>query len=152
CQHPDGRWDYSFDPATWKPRIQNDWHQGFVIDSLLWTPMEEGERPAILGGIFYKRLFSKEGMAYMRHPVRWPADLHNQAQGIISFSRLSAIDRGFSPIRERVLDWTIDNFLSPRGYFYYQKHRLFINKIPYVRWQAWMLYALGWYLCPEGIS
>jgi hypothetical protein len=31
-----------------------------------------------------------------------------------------------------------------RGYFYYQKHRYWTNRIPYLRWgQAWMLLALA---------
>jgi len=30
------------------------------------------------------------------------------------------------------------------GYFYYQKHKYFTNKISYIRWgQAWMMLALA---------
>jgi len=33
---------------------------------------------------------------------------------------------------------------SKKGYFYYQKHRFYTNKISYMRWsQAWMLLAIS---------
>ena len=33
---------------------------------------------------------------------------------------------------------------SPHGYFYYQRHRLFTNRIPYIRWSnAWIFRGLS---------
>jgi hypothetical protein len=30
-----------------------------------------------------------------------------------------------------------------RGFFYYQQHRRYTNRIPYMRWsQSWMLYGM----------
>ena len=44
----------------------------------------------------------------------------------------------------KVLNWTIENMQSDKGYFYYQINKYFSSKIPYMRWaQAWMFYALS---------
>jgi hypothetical protein len=49
------------------------------------------------------------------------------------------------PMAERIADWAIENMQDETGYFYYQKTKLFTNKIPYIRWsQAWMFYALSY--------
>lgn len=152
-QHKDGRWDYSIYPDTWTSRVQTDWHQGFILDSLLWyvgatKPKDSKYIESIkLGSEFYKKQFTPEGMGYWRYPRLWPVNIHNQAQGIITFSRLDKHIKDSINIAERIAGWTIKNLQSPEGYFYYQKHRLFTNKISYIRWgQAWMIYALSWYL------
>ncbi|MCK4717229.1 MAG: glycoside hydrolase family 127 protein, partial [Thermoplasmata archaeon] len=152
-QRSSGRWDYSLDPVTGRARAQTDWHQGFILDSLMWyveavKPEDKKYSRAIRrGGEFYKRQFTPDGRAYMRHPQLWPVDLHNQAQGITTFSRLGDRVEGSGEYADRILGWTLNNLLAPRGYFYYQKHKWFMNRLPYIRWQAWMLYALSWYLC-----
>jgi hypothetical protein len=47
----------------------------------------------------------------------------------------------------RVVRWAIDNLQDPAGFFYFQRHRFWTNKISYMRWaQSWMLYALSLYL------
>jgi hypothetical protein len=49
-------------------------------------------------------------------------------------------------VMDKVLNWTIDNMQSPKGFFYYQVNKYFSSKIPYMRWaQAWMFYALSTY-------
>src|SRR5659263_581725 len=76
-----------------------------------------------------------------------PIDIHNQAQGIITFSKLGKLNYKYLAFVEKITDWTILNMQDPEGYFYYQKHRFSMNKIPYIRWgQAWMLLALATYL------
>ena len=40
--------------------------------------------------------------------------------------------------------WTIATMQEKDGYFVYQIHRRFTNRIPYLRWSnAWMMYALA---------
>ncbi|MCK5633344.1 hypothetical protein KAH94_06320, partial [bacterium] len=42
-----------------------------------------------------------------------------------------------------IFEFAINVFWNPKGYFYYQKHFIYFNKISYMRWsQAWMFYAL----------
>jgi hypothetical protein len=45
------------------------------------------------------------------------------------------------------LRWTIENLQDRTGFFYFQRHRLYTIKIPYMRWaHQWMLCALSFYL------
>ena len=54
----------------------------------------------------------------------------------------------YESLVDKVLSWTIEHMCAKKGYFYYQKRKLFTIKIPYMRWsQAWMFYALSEYLC-----
>jgi hypothetical protein len=53
----------------------------------------------------------------------------------------------------RVLRWAIENLQGPAGFFYFQRHRFYTIKIPYMRWaQQWMLYALSLYLSRMPVS
>jgi hypothetical protein len=44
-----------------------------------------------------------------------------------------------------IADWAMENMWDDRGgYFYFQKHKRYTNKIPYLRWpNAWMYLALA---------
>ena len=152
-QRSDGSWIYS-KYSNGKERIQLDFHQGYIIDGLLaiqsFIKMNEDKKliSCIEKGIdFYKnRLFLRDGRSYYRYPSFYPIDIHNQAQGIITFSKLGKLDNKYLDFAEKITGWTILNMQDPEGYFYYQKHRFFTNKIPYIRWgQAWMLLALATY-------
>ncbi len=73
-----------------------------------------------------------------------PLFVHNQSQGIITFSLLKDYDPSFLPFAQTIADWTIKHMQSPKGYFYYRLTPLFKNKIPYMRWgQGWMMLALA---------
>ncbi len=150
-QHADGRWNYSLDLESGKERAQVDFHQGFVLDSLYAFMRHTGTANAKLqealerGARFYRReQFDETGRAKWRLPREWPADIHCQAQGVITFSTLAHLDPGYRPFAERVARWTIEHMQDEEGYFYFRKGRLLTNKIPYMRWaQAWMMVALA---------
>jgi hypothetical protein len=45
---------------------------------------------------------------------------------------------------ERLGDWAMAEMRDPAGYYYYQHHGRWRNRIAYMRWtQAWMLRALA---------
>jgi hypothetical protein len=155
-QKNNGSWSYSMDIAENQERNQIDFHQGFILDSLCSfisstnLKEEKYEKTIVKGSEFYlTKQFHSTGYSYWRLPVKWPVDIHNQAQGIITgcilftfFNQMKYLD--FSTT---IVKWTSEHMLDPTGYFYYQKWPLFINKIPYMRWgQAWMLLALSTYL------
>ena len=153
-QQENGLWAYSIYPASGHVRVQTDWHQGFILDSLMWfiqatNPSDEKYKKALIKGAeFYKTQFTEEGMGFWRFPKMWPADIHNQAQGIITFARLEPFLPGSIRMAERIAQWTLDNLWNAKkGYFYYQKRPHFTNRISYFRWaQAWMLLALTTHL------
>ncbi len=68
-------------------------------------------------------------------------DIRDCAMAIVFFSKI-----GENEIANKVLEWTLGNmYNNKKGYFYYFRNKLFTNKIEFIRWQAWMLYALSVY-------
>ncbi len=150
-QHMDGSWDYAIDIQTGKKRRQLDFHQGFILNSLYdfvkYSQQSNSNHfnSLICGAKFYKeKQFFNDGRCRYRWPTTWPIDIQNQAQGIITFSRLSKIDNEYLDFARTIAEWTIENMQDEKGYFYYQKWPVFSNKIPYIRWsQAVMMLALA---------
>jgi uncharacterized protein YyaL (SSP411 family) len=147
-QHERGYWLYGYLPDG-SLIDQLDYHQGFMIDSyynLIKAEAIEYDniKKIIKAADFYKKnLFTEEGASYYRYPRKYPVDIHNQAQGIISFHKMSLEKPEYQDFAKKIALWTIKNMQDENGYFYYQKWPFFINKIPYMRWsQAWIMLAL----------
>jgi len=150
-QMQDGSWVYAIYP-TGKIYQQLDFHQGYLIDGLLKSRSlnlssdSDIEYCISKATEFYKNMFTSDGRCYYRYPKFLPTDIHNQAQGIITFCKLydaygNSADLEFA---QKIVMWTIKNMQDDNGYFYHQKGLLFTNKIPYMRWgQGWMLLALA---------
>ncbi len=153
-QHDDGSWDYSIYEGG-RRYVQLDFHQGYMIDGLLeFLPYASSDiRDEIkcsieLGVEFYRKMFLSNGQSFYRYPKFYPTDIHNQAQGIITFSKLH--EEKHLRFAKRILLWTIENMQDPSGFFYHQNYRYFKNKIPYMRWgQAWMMLALATFMSSE---
>ena len=142
-QKKDGSWAYGYS-ENGKEMELYDFHQGFVLDSLKVISESldmEMKKPIDSGLRFYReKLFYENGMSVYRYPKVYPTDIHNQAQGILTFNRHG--DHAFS---HRVALWTIENMQDKEGYFHYQAWPNFSNRIPYMRWgQAWMMLALSY--------
>jgi len=76
----------------------------------------------------------------------YPIDIHAPAQMVITIFKLGYFKEQKEMVN-KVLDWTINNMQSNKGYFYYQINNYFSSKISYMRWaQAWMFYALTTYI------
>lgn len=151
-QKKSGLWYYSHNGKEIHEKMQVDFHQGFILESLYEINKLTGEKYSgtiipsiILGTDFYKKKqFNIDGSSLFRYPKKYPIDIHNQAQGIITFAKLTSLDDSFMEFSEIITNWTIKNMQSKNGYFYYQKYRLLTNKISYIRWsQAWMFFALS---------
>jgi len=149
-QNEDGSWYYSHHTETGKPKKQIDFHQGYILESIkrvcdYSTLNIEDYRESInLGLSFYRQnQFSDEGTAYWRLPKKWPVDIHNQSQGIITFTMFRDFAPEYFEFALKIANWTTDNMQDANGNFYYQKWPLLTNKVSYMRWnQAWMMLAL----------
>ena len=149
-QKDDGRWNYSIDLETGKEDKQIDFHQGFVLESIFDIINYSGIKDdkyniAVKKGLefYYQQQFFKDGWSKWRYPKVFPVEIHNQAQGIITFSKLSNYSEEYFPFAFKIAEWTINKMQGNKGYFYYQKHKYYCNKISYMRWsQAWMFLAL----------
>lgn len=158
-QREDGSWVYSIYPNG-REYDQQDFHQGSLVSGLVWyrefAPLaarDALDRAIMRGSACYRGMFSDDGRGIYRAPRKYPADAHNQAQGIITFAQLSEAygDRPYLELANRIACWTISNMQDESGYFYYHKGRLLTNKIPYMRWsQGWMFLALSDLLSQAG--
>jgi hypothetical protein len=141
-QKRDGEWYYSIDLETGYEVKQIDFHQGFILDALLEYMKINGFIEPFLSSYvrgleFYKKKqFLPEGQGIYRYPRKWPVNIHNQAQGIITFTR--AAEEGFGDqfldFAQTIAEWTIKNMQDPDGHFYYLKYPFFTNRISYIRW------------------
>ncbi len=149
-QNSNGSWYYSYGIKTAIPKKQIDFHQGYILESIKricdYSSFDIREYHAqIISGLLYYRhnQFTNEGVAYWRVPQKWPVDIHNQSQGIITFSLFKDYDPEFIDFAQLIFKWTIKNMQGSNGNFYYQKWPIITNKVPYMRWnQGWMLLAL----------
>jgi hypothetical protein len=149
-QTEDGRWNYSVDLKTSREREQIDFHQGYVLESIFEIKkLLQLESPtwdqAIKKGLefYHDHQFFPDGRSLWRYPKAYPVEIHNQSQGIITFSKLAGDSEAYPSFSNAIAEWTIQNMQGKDGHFYYQNHKYYKNKISYMRWsQAWMFLAL----------
>jgi len=147
-QREDGSWYYA---ETDYQRWIDSFHTGFNLQSIHYF-LEEGygleyEEAFNKGVKFYaENFFLEGGTPKYYHDKTYPLDVHSASQALVFFSRI----RGYEGLKHKIALWMLDNMQDKEGFFYYQKHRLFTNKISYIRWsQAWALHALTAYLLSE---
>jgi len=140
-QQTDGGWKYGLEASqTWI----DSFHTGFVIVSMKSIADTLGDErlaeSARKGFEYYKANFVEPDYAIRYFPhSRYPIDSHALGQAMVTFCEF-----GDRETAQKIADWTIKNIRSPKGYFYYQRHRLFTNKIAYMRWSnAWIFRGLS---------
>jgi hypothetical protein len=93
---------------------------------------------------YFENQFEPGGKSYWRIPKKYPVEIHNQSQGILTFIR-STEDPAYHDFANIIADFTIENMQDKRsGYFYYRLLPNYKITIPYMRWsEAWMMLALA---------
>jgi hypothetical protein len=140
-QLPGGGWYYG---QLRRQRWIDSFHTSYNVCALLDYQQVTGDRSfeaAMLQGHRYyeNTFFTADGTPRYFHNRTFPIDIHACSQAILHFAAFSSLDRAW-----QTFDWTVKNMGAPDGSFYYQRHRLWINRTPYMRWgQAWMLRALA---------
>ncbi|MFX0141327.1 MAG: hypothetical protein ACFFDN_47250, partial [Candidatus Hodarchaeota archaeon] len=147
-QRPDGSWAYGE-----KISYTDGFHTAFVLEAmyemLKYLPTKKYIQMYEHGLSHYKNhLFKKNGQPLYFHKSYPPkdirrflieTDIRDCAMAIILFSKTGQIYHA-----KKVLNWTFDNMYNKfTGHFYYYKNPLWTATIEYIRWQAWMLYALS---------
>ena len=147
-QNSDGSWSYSTLPFhQWKDSFHTGFNLECISDYSFYSKDESFRIPFNKGMDYYLSTFfdSKGRSKYYNNSV-FPIDIHAPAQLVVTLCKTWQFEANIELI-DKVLNWTIQNMQSAKGYFYFQKQRLYTNKIPYMRWsQAWMFYALALYL------
>ena len=155
-QHEDGRWNYSRALDSVKERVQIDFHQGYVLESIfeiknaLEIDNKSWETALKKGVQFYiENQFFPSGQSLWRLPKVFPTEIHNQSQGIITFYKLKKYHPDALQFAKVIADWTTANMQAKDGHFYYQKFKTHTHKISYMRWSnAWMFQALSHIINP----
>ncbi len=150
CDHQraDGSWSYG--TLHFHQWIDN-FHTGYNLESISDYAKFTGDnlfKSNLDKGLNYyvNTFFTEEGIPRYYNNSVYPVDIHSSAQLIITLSKLG-IFQEYRHLIDKVINWTINNMQSDKGYFYYQINKYFSSRIPYMRWaQAWMFYALSEYL------
>jgi hypothetical protein len=148
-QRKDGSWQYGEAPdQTWI----DSFHTGFVLVSLKHLIEDLGRSDwrenLVRGYEFYReRFFLADGTPGYYHDRLYPVDVHSAAQAVVTFSEMTDLMPNAKVLASRSARWAITNLQDRAGHFYFQRHRFYTIRIPYIRWaQTWMLYALSLYL------
>jgi hypothetical protein len=148
AQNNDGSWFYGELPVQ---QWIDSFHTGYNLEALVTYQQMAGDT-SFSGSIdkgfdFYlNNFFLPDGTPKYYHNKTYPVDIHSPAQLIVALCRSGKLEQ-HRELADRVLNWTIRHMQDPSGYFYYQKHRFYTNKISYMRWSnAFIFNALSLYL------
>jgi hypothetical protein len=145
-QQPDGSWAYG------ERRIQkwvDSFHTGYNLLALLHyrNATDDMAFDGVLrrGYDFYRNSFwGPDGMPKYTPHSAYPVDIHSSAQAILTFCAFADSDPTALSHAFRILQWTNRHLRNADGSYAFQKHRLWTNRTPYMRWgQAWMFRALA---------
>jgi hypothetical protein len=145
-QLPNGSWTYGASP------IQNwidGFHTGYNLCALSLYRRYTGdlsfESNLESGYRFYKEnLVCENGAAKALDRRVFPIDIHACSQAILTFCEFQERDPEALPLAQKTAQWALQNMRSEDGSFFYQRHRTWVDRTPYMRWgQAWMFTALA---------
>lgn len=144
-QRPDGSWPYAeSEVGGWV----DNFHTGYVLDSLLRCALALGDARALAAwrrglAFFRERLFDPGGVPRFTTDRTHPIDGQCVAQSIESFALGARLHPELLDDARAVLGYGLRSMRRRDGAFAFQRHRLFVNRAPHVRWvEAPMLSAL----------
>lgn len=137
----DGSWAYGTKPFH---RWVDNFHTAFNIESLAKICPDRDIYKKVVD-YFVENLFDENGCPKYYNNKLYPIDIHVIAEDLIVIkSLLKNLENPKITIITEKLNDLVEEFHDKAGFFYYQKNKNFLCKIPYIRWnQAWMFYALS---------
>jgi hypothetical protein len=147
-QHEDGSWAYGTSDIH---RWIDSFHTGYNLECISEYMNASGDdtfSDNLKKGLEYylATFFTEEGISKYYNNQVYPVDVHAPAQLVITLSKLGKFVEN-RELMDNVIHWTIRNMQDRKGYFYYQAHRRYCIRIPYMRWsQSWMFYAISEYM------
>jgi hypothetical protein len=145
-QKDNGSWYYGeLSTQRWIDNFHTGYNLVALDDLGRYLCTDEFKEPVQRGFRFYReRFFRDDGAPRYYHDRDYPVDSHCVAQSLITLAALKLLDPGSGKLARAVLDWALAHLWDRKGYFYYQAHPLYTNRLSYMRWtQAWMLLALS---------
>lgn len=150
-QKEDGSWGYGTLPFhQWIDNFHTGYNLECIHEYIKFSGDDVYKENVRKGFDYYiNTFFTEEGIPKYYSNSTYPIDVHAPAQMVITLVRLGKFNE-HKPVMDKVLNWTIRNMQSPKGYFYYQVNKYFSSRISYIRWaQSWMFYALTTYIKSE---
>src|ERR1035437_755068 len=147
-QRADGSWQYGTLPFhQWVDSFHTGYNLECIADYMKYSKDYSYKNLLAKGFDYYiHTFFTEDGIPKYYNNSVYPIDIHSSAQLVITLVKLNK-HHELKELPNKVLNWTIENMQSDKGYFYYQINKYFSSKIPYMRWaQAWMFYALSTYI------
>ena len=120
-----------------------------VLQYVLNATGEQRVKDALNKGYQYylKNFFLSDGTVKYYHNKTEPLDVHAFANAVIFLVGMDSHRATPQTLVHKVVDQMISKFWNPKGYFYWQKKRGIMYKLPCMRWvQSWALLALASYL------
>jgi hypothetical protein len=152
-QRADGSWAYGADSyQSWA----DNFHTAFILTSLARIdracepargagPTTELRASLARGYAFWRdSFFLADGWPKYYHSTAYPADAHSAGAAVVALAELDQLEPDARALAARVAGWAVRELFDRRGFFQYQRRRLYRVRTPYMRWsQAWMAYALA---------
>ncbi len=146
-QREDGSWGYGTLPFhQWVDNFHTGYNLECIADYMKFSGDTKYVNNLNRGFNYYiNTFFTDQGVPKYYNNSVYPVDIHAPAQMVITLLKLGKSEE-YKDRMNTVLNWTINNMQSKKGFFYYQRNKYFSSKISYIRWaQAWMFYALTSY-------
>jgi len=125
----------------------DNFHTGYILEGLFlfnqYSGMDIAKEHFIKGKQFFvDHFFYNDEIPKFYSTKLYPIDIQCIAQSIVVLNLI--IDNKCRKILKKVIEWTFQNMFSRDGSFYYQKHKFWVNRLPYIRWgQSPMFRALS---------
>ena len=146
-QLDDGSWVYGLlKTQSWI----DSFHTGYNLDAIKTyqncTGDNKFQKNLNAGFNYYiKNFFDMDGTPKYYNNKMYPIDIHCPGQLFVTLSKLNEFKKNKN-LAHKVIDWSIQNMQSDKGYFYYQIKRGISSKIPYMRWSnAFMFNAISYF-------
>lgn len=147
-QGSDGSWVYG---ARHHHQFIDGFHTGYNLEALhiIRKALSTAEfDSAIERGLEYYKdtLIKDDGTAKYYDNNPYPLDMHSVTQVVITLLKVSGSIDDYKLAR-KVIENSINTLYMPtKKRFMYQKHKLFSNKVDYMRWtQAWVYYSFAYF-------
>lgn len=148
AQQENGAWLYGMlSVQQWV----DSFHTGYNLDAMIayreFTRDNSFDQYINKGFDYYiNNFFESDGCPKYFNNKKYPIDIHCPGQLFVTLARLGRFSQ-YKDFASKVLDWTIENMKSSKGYFYYQLKQGINSKISYMRWSnAFMLNSLSYFL------
>ncbi len=148
-QNKDGSWYYGLaNNQKWIDSFHTGYNLEAIYDYQLYTKDRIYNDSFDKGLRYYlSTFFHKKGISRYYASSTYPfVDIHSIAELIVLYAKTGSFNEKYNLVNS-ILGRVIENMQHQDGYFYHQATRHYKIKIPYIRWcQAWMFYALSWYI------